>query len=54
MTEKFKVEFLNEVFEFLDILDEKARLKILLNIDKAKVKSDNKLFKKTDFRYLGI
>jgi phage-related protein len=46
MTEKFKVEFLKEVFEFLDELDEKAREKILFNIDKAKVKSDNTLFKK--------
>ncbi|MHB0756978.1 type II toxin-antitoxin system RelE/ParE family toxin [Polaribacter sp. M15] len=46
MIEKFKVEFLKEVFEFLDELDEKAREKILFNIDKAKVKSDNTLFKK--------
>jgi len=46
MTEKFKVEFLKEVFEFLDELDEKTREKILFNIDKAKVKSDNTLFKK--------
>jgi phage-related protein len=46
MTEKFKVEFLKEVFEFLDELDEKAREKILFNIDKAKVKSDTTLFKK--------
>lgn len=44
--EKFQVEFLKEVFEFLDKLDEKARDKILFNIDKAKVKDDNKLFKK--------
>ncbi len=46
MTEKFKVEFLKEVFEFLDGLDKKAREKILFNIDKAKVKTDNRLFKK--------
>tara|TARA_B100001146_G_scaffold180338_1_gene162406 strand:- start:1756 stop:2103 length:348 start_codon:yes stop_codon:yes gene_type:complete len=46
MTEKFKVEFLKEVFEFLDGLDKKAREKILFNIDKAKVKNDNTLFKK--------
>tara|TARA_R110000868_G_scaffold68532_1_gene202599 strand:+ start:232 stop:579 length:348 start_codon:yes stop_codon:yes gene_type:complete len=46
MTEKFKVEFLKEVFDFLDGLDKKARDKILFNIDKAKVKTDNKLFKK--------
>ena len=46
MTEKFKVEFLKEVFEFLDGIDEKARNKILFNIDRAKVKTDNTLFKK--------
>ena len=46
MRENFKVEFLQEVFEFLDKLDKKARSKILFNIDKAKVKNDNTLFKK--------
>jgi len=46
MTEKFKVEFLKEVFEFLDGIDKKARNKILFNIDKAKVNTDNTLFKK--------
>lgn len=46
MTEKFKVEFLKEVFEFLDGIDKKARNKILFNIDRAKVKTDNILFKK--------
>ena len=46
MTEKFKVEFLKEVFEFLDRIDKKARDKILFNIDKSKIKTDNTLFKK--------
>ena len=46
MTEKFKVEFLKEVFKFLDGIDKKARNKILFNIDRAKVKTDNTLFKK--------
>ena len=46
MTDKFKVEFLKEVFDFLDGLDKKAREKILFNIDKAKVKTDNTIFKK--------
>ncbi|MFD2552729.1 type II toxin-antitoxin system RelE/ParE family toxin [Bizionia sediminis] len=46
MTEKFKVEFLKEVFEFLDGIDKKARNKILFNIDRAKVKTDNALLKK--------
>ncbi len=35
MTEKFKVEFLEEVFKFIDGLDSKTREKILFNIDKA-------------------
>lgn len=30
----------------MDTLDEKARKKILFNIDRAKVKTDNTLFKK--------
>jgi len=46
MPEKSEVEFTEEVYQFLDSLDEKARDKILFNIDKAKVKDDNKLFKK--------
>ncbi len=46
MTEKFKVEFLEEVLCFLDELDEKTQAKILFNIDKAKVTLDNTLFKK--------
>jgi len=45
MIEKFKVEFLKEVFEFLDKIDKKAREKILFNIGKAKAKTDNTLFK---------
>lgn len=46
MTGKFQIEFLKEVFDFLDTLDEKIRRKILFNIDRAKVKTDNTLFKK--------
>lgn len=46
MIEKFKVVFLKEVFEFLDGLDKKARDKIFFNIDKAKVKTNNSIFKK--------
>jgi len=46
MTEKFKVEFFKEVFEFLDGIDKKARNKILFNIDRAKIKTDKTLFKK--------
>lgn len=46
MTKKFNVEFLEEVFDFLDGLDAKTREKILFNIDKAQVQTDNTLFKK--------
>lgn len=46
MKTKFQVEFLKEVFDLLDQIEEKARDKILFNIDKARVKDDNKLFKK--------
>ncbi len=43
---KFEVIFLTEVREFLLQLDEKSRDKIIFNIDKSKIKTDNKLFKK--------
>ena len=38
--------FLTEAREFLLQLDEKSRDKIIFNIDKAKIKNDNDLFKK--------
>ncbi len=43
---KFEVLFLNDAREFLLELDEKTRSKIIFNIDKAKIKNDNELFKK--------
>lgn len=43
---KFEVIFLTEAREFLLILDEKSRDKIIFNIDKAKFKTHKKLFKK--------
>ena len=46
MTEKFKVEFLESVFEFLDQLDDKVRKKVLFNIDRSRFLNDNTLFKK--------
>jgi len=46
VTEKFKVQLLEEAVEFLDSLDEKAREKIIYNIRKAQVTSDKSLFKK--------
>ena len=46
MNKKFKVELLEEVDEFLDALNEKARDKIIYNLRKAQVVNDNELFKK--------
>ena len=43
---KFDVIFLTEAREFFFDIDEKSRDKIIFNIDKAKVKNDNELFKK--------
>ncbi|MDO9153330.1 MAG: type II toxin-antitoxin system RelE/ParE family toxin [Paludibacter sp.] len=43
---KFEVIFLTEARDFLLQLDLKSRDKIIFNIDKAKIKSDNELFKK--------
>jgi len=46
MTEYFSILLSTEVEEFLDSIDEKARNKILYNIDKAKSTVDPKIFKK--------
>ncbi|WP_394368122.1 type II toxin-antitoxin system RelE/ParE family toxin [Gelidibacter maritimus] len=46
MNKKFKVELLEEVNEFLDALNEKARDKIIYNLRKAQIVNDNELFKK--------
>jgi len=43
---KFEVLFLTEARAFLLSLDNKSRDKIIFNIDKAKIKTDNELFKK--------
>lgn len=46
MKEYCKVAFLKEVFDFLEGIDPKARKKIIFNIDRAKTRIDNTLFKK--------
>ena len=46
MTEKFQVQFLKEAAEFLDSLEEKARDKVIYNIQKARFSNDQELFKK--------
>jgi phage-related protein len=48
MKQKFEVFLLEEVWEFLDTLDEKAKEKIFYNIDKSKYVNDSELFKKLD------
>lgn len=46
MKQKFKVELMDEVDEFLKGLKEKARKKIIYNMRKAQVVNDSELFKK--------
>ncbi|CAM4150193.1 type II toxin-antitoxin system RelE/ParE family toxin [Gillisia hiemivivida] len=46
MNPKFKVELLEEVNDFLNGLNEKAREKIIYNMRKAQAVSDHELFKK--------
>ncbi|QGY43125.1 type II toxin-antitoxin system RelE/ParE family toxin [Maribellus comscasis] len=48
MKQKFNVLLLGEVWDLLDMLDEKSRDKVLYNIDKAKYVNDPELFKKLD------
>ena len=46
MREYFDILLSDEVEEFLDEIDKKARDKIIYNIDKAKYSLDQKIFKK--------
>jgi|SRR5690554_7930011 len=46
MNQKFKVELLEEVSEFLGSLNEKTRDKIIYNMRKSQILNDNELFKK--------
>ena len=48
MKQKFDVILLGEVWDLLNTIDEKARDKILYNIDKSKYVNDPELFKKLD------
>ena len=48
MVKYFTPIYSDEVEEFLDSLEEKARKKIIYNIDKAKMTLDPELFKKLD------
>jgi len=46
MTAKFRVLFLVDAAEFIDKLEEKARDKVIYNIQKARVSNDKELFRK--------
>jgi phage-related protein len=46
MTEIFQVELLEEACEFIDSLEEKARDKVIYNIQKARFSNDKELFRK--------
>ncbi len=46
MENKFEVDFLQDVIDFFESIEEKARNKIIFNIHKARKSSDPKLFKK--------
>ena len=48
MKQKFNVILLEEVWDLLDMIDEKSKEKIFYNIDKAKYVNDPELFKKLD------
>ena len=48
ISDRFEIELLEDAREFLFNIDEKARLKILFNIDKSKKFNDPKVFKKLD------
>lgn len=48
MKQKFEVVLLEDVWEFLDTLDEKAKEKIFYNIDKSKYVNEPEIFKKLD------
>ena len=48
ISDRFEIELLEDAREFLLSIDEKARLKILFNIDKSKKFNDPKVFKKLD------
>ncbi|MEY4938142.1 MAG: hypothetical protein RIS64_4503 [Bacteroidota bacterium] len=43
---KFRTIFLEEIIDFFEGLNDKARIKILFNIDKAQQLNDPQLFKK--------
>ena len=48
MKKKFEILLLGEVWDLLDKIEDRAKDKILYNIDKAKFMNDPEIFKKLD------
>ena len=48
MVKYFNIIYSDEVEKFLDFVDNKARMKIIYNVDKAKLTQNPELFKKLD------
>jgi phage-related protein len=48
INDKFEIEFLDEAREYLKAIEDKARHKLIFNIDKSKKYNDPKVFKKLD------
>src|SRR6478735_5922194 len=46
MIPKFEVLFMEDVHEFLSMIDQKSKEKIIYNIDRARLNNDKELFKK--------
>jgi phage-related protein len=46
--DRFEIELLEEAREFIMSIDDKAKYKLLFNIDKSKKINDPKIFKKLD------
>ena len=46
MENRFEVDFLQDVIDFFESIEEKARDKIIFNVHKARKSNDPKLFKK--------
>ena len=48
ISDRFEIELLEDAREFLLRIDDKAKLKLLFNIDKSKKLNDPRVFKKLD------
>ena len=48
MIQKFEVDLLKEAFDFLEKMEMKPKKKVLQNMNRAKIRTDPKLFKKLE------